>query len=189
MIRVLSNYYAPPAMDLSNREVHVATLVKRSQIGCHNEQQPTAAVIRRAKWQYGLNKHRRSPRTTDTKRILTDLESDVINGLLTATEADRAYGKRVRGGGRRRRWPTFADWLRERIGELSPEALAALLDKTRVLQNDRTLAQAKRSAAVRALNAMLGKHDPAYIEKLRAALAEIELKHAHPIRRNTPPQP
>jgi hypothetical protein len=79
MIRVLSNYYAAPAMDLSNREVHVATLVKRSQIGCHNEQQPTAAVIRRAKWQYGLNKHRRSPRTTDTKRILADFESDVVS--------------------------------------------------------------------------------------------------------------
>jgi hypothetical protein len=187
MIRSLSNYYAPPTMDLSNREVHVATLVKRSQIGCHNEQQPTA-VIRRAKWQYGLNKHRRSPQTTDTKRILTDLESDVINGLLTAAEANRAYGKRVRGGGRRRRWPTFADWLRERIGELSPEALAALLDKTRVLQNDRTLAHAKRSAAVRTLNAMLGKHDPAYVEKLRAALAEIEPKHTC-ILWNTPPQP
>ena len=47
---------------------------------------------------------RRSLQTTNSERILADLEHDVINGLMTPAEADMAFGcKPPRSGGRSRK--------------------------------------------------------------------------------------
>jgi hypothetical protein len=121
---------------------------------------------------------RRSLQTTNTERILADLESDVINGMMTPQEADMAFGyKRPGSGGRRRKagQETFAAWLRTRIAKLSdPNALAALVCDAQRLQADRTIRRAKRVAAVREFNRKMGACDPDYVEQLRDALAELE---------------
>ena len=123
-------------------------------------------------------KPRRSLQTTNTERILADLESDVVNGLMTPAEADAAFGRKPAGSKGRPRaagQETFAAWLRSRIAKLSdPAALAELVNEARRLQTDRTMRRAARAAAARVLNRNMTTHDPDYIDQLRAALAEVE---------------
>jgi hypothetical protein len=124
------------------------------------------------------SKPRRSLQTTNTERILADLESDVINGMMMPREADKAFGCKPTGSGGRRRksgQETFAAWLHTRIAKLSdPDGLAALVRDAQRLQTDRTIRPAKRIAAVREFNRKMVAHDPDYVDQLRNALAEIE---------------
>lgn len=121
---------------------------------------------------------RRSMQTTNTERILADLESDVVNGLMTPAEADMAFGRKPPRSGGRPRAPgqeTFAAWLHTRIAKLSdPDALAALMREAWRLQADRTMRRAQRVARQRVLNRNMTMHDPEYVEQLRAALAELD---------------
>ena len=116
---------------------------------------------------------RRSPQTTNTERLLADLEWAVVNGLMTAAEADRAYGRQPPGAGRRRGVgrETFAAWLAGRIVRLSdPTALAGQIQHAQ----DRALPAAKRRALIREVNRQLWRYSSDYVGQLRAALAEIE---------------
>src|SRR5262249_19260215 len=64
----------------------------------------------------------RSPQTTNTDRKLADLEHAVTEGLMTAREADRAFGRKPPGTGGRPRAPgqeSFRAWLVQRIDKLS----------------------------------------------------------------------
>ena len=126
----------------------------------------------------------RSPQTTNTERKLADLELAVTEGLMTAREADRAFSRKLPGTGGRRRAPgqeTFRAWLVRRIAELSdPRALDRLAERMARLREDRcctslrgTLSRAKRTALVREINRRAWQCDPDYIERLRAALAEL----------------
>src|SRR5262249_4892466 len=69
----------------------------------------------------------RSPQTTNTERKLADLELAVIEGLMTAREADRAFGHKPPGTGGRRRAPgqeTFrAGLVGRRAGVAGPPGL------------------------------------------------------------------
>jgi hypothetical protein len=120
----------------------------------------------------------RSRRTTDTARKLSDLERAVVDGLMAAPEADRVYGRQQSGAGGRPRAAgreDFASWLRGRIAKLSdPEALGRFAEQMARVRQDRTLSHGKRIAIVREINRQSWQHDPAYIELLRAALAELD---------------
>src|SRR5690349_1715024 len=75
----------------------------------------------------------RSPQTTNTERKLADLEQAVTEGLMTAREADRAFGRKLPGTGGRPRAPgqeSFRAWLVQRIDKLSdPGALQKMADR------------------------------------------------------------
>jgi len=120
----------------------------------------------------------RSPQTTNTERKLADLEHAVTEGLMTAREADRAFGRKLPGTGGRPRAPgqeSFRARLAQRIERLSdPSALQKLADKIAQLREDQSLSRAKRGAMVREINRRSWQHDPEYVERLRAALAELE---------------
>ena len=120
----------------------------------------------------------RSAQTTNTERKLADLEHAVTEGLMTALEADRAFGRKLPGTGGRPRAPgqeDFRAWLVQRIERLSdPGALQRLADRIAQLREDRSLSRAKRAAMVREINRRSWQHDPDYIERLRGALAELE---------------
>ena len=117
----------------------------------------------------------RSPQTTNTERKLADLELAVTEGLMTAREAYRAFGRKLPGTGGRQRAPgqeDFRAWLVRRIDKLSdPGALQKLAEQA---QEDRTLSHGKRVALVREMNRRSWQYDPDYVERLRAALAELE---------------
>jgi len=128
---------------------------------------------------------RRSPQTTNTERKLADLEHAVVEGLMTAREADRAFGRKLPGTGGRPRasgQKCFRAWLVQRIERLSdPGALQKLADRIAQLREDRgctslrgSLSRAKRAAMVREINRRSWQHDPEYVERLRAALAELD---------------
>jgi hypothetical protein len=120
---------------------------------------------------------RRSPQTSNLDRRLRDLENAVVNGFITPAEADRAFPRKTRAGGRPRAEgnKSFEAWLRKRIKDLSdPKALAQLVDEVRRLQVDKTMPRARRGARVRVLNRRIGDHDPEKIEKLKVALAAME---------------
>jgi hypothetical protein len=121
---------------------------------------------------------RRSPKTTNTERKLADLEHAVTEGTITAREAYRAFGRKLPGTGGRPRAPgqeDFRAWLMQRIDRLSdPGALQKLADRIAQLREDRRLSRAKRAAMVREINRRSWQHDPEYVERLRAALAELD---------------
>src|SRR5690349_9207140 len=75
----------------------------------------------------------RSPQTTNTERKLADLEHAVTEGMMTAREADRTFGRKLPGTGGRPRAPgqeSFRAWLVRRIDQLSdPGALQKLADR------------------------------------------------------------
>ena len=120
----------------------------------------------------------RSPQTTNTERKLADLELAVTEGLMTAREADRAFGRKLPGTGGRRRAPgqeDFRAWLVRRIDKLSdPGALQKLAERVAQAREDRTLSHGKRVALVREMNRRSWQYDPDYVGRLRAALAELE---------------
>jgi len=120
----------------------------------------------------------RSPQTTNTERKLADLELAVTEGLMTAREADRAFGRKLPGTGGRRRAPgqeDFRAWLVRRIDKLSdPGALQKLAERVAQAREDRTLSHGKRVALAREMNRRSWQYDPDYVERLRAALAELE---------------
>lgn len=120
----------------------------------------------------------RSPQTTNTERKLADLEHAVTEGMMTAREADRAFGRKLPGTGGRPRAPgqeDFRAWLVRRIERLSdPGALQKLADRIAQVREDRTLSHGKRVAIVREINRRSWQHDPDYLERLRGALAELE---------------
>jgi hypothetical protein len=63
----------------------------------------------------------------------------------------------------------------QRIDRLSdPGALQKLADRIAQLREDRRLSRAKRAAMVREINRRSWQHDPEYVERLRAALAELD---------------
>ena len=121
---------------------------------------------------------RRSAQTTNTERKLADLEHAVTEGLMTAREADRAFGRKLPGTGgrpRARGQETFRAWLVQRIDQLSdPAALQKLADRIAQVREDRTLRRGQRVAMVREINRRAWQYDPEYVERLRAALAELE---------------
>jgi hypothetical protein len=176
MVRLMTNvdmarYILPEPMTVN--------LVKRGKVNRlvrSDEYLPVAAS------ESVVNLPRRSPLTTNLDRRLRDLESAVISGLISPADADRAFPRKTRVGGRPRAEGNedFATWLRTRIHQLSdPKALAQLVDEVRRLQVDKTMPRAKRGARVRVLNRRIGDHDPEKIEKLKAALAALE--HAQSI--------
>jgi hypothetical protein len=118
---------------------------------------------------------RRSPQTSNLDRRLRDLEAAVVNGFITPAEANRAFPRKTRAGGRPRAKGNedFATWLQTRIRQLSGRSV--LIGMVEKLQADRTMPRAKRAAMVRKLNRRVGASDPAYIEKLQAALAALEV--------------
>jgi hypothetical protein len=117
----------------------------------------------------------RSPKSTDKTRQLKDLEDMVVDGTLTATEADKEYGRNERTAGRDRRYEDFASWLRDRIKEAEdPKTTSDLIAKAERLQNDKSLVGAKKIAASREINEALQRTDPEYIQKLKDALADLE---------------
>jgi hypothetical protein len=120
----------------------------------------------------------RSPQTTNTERKLADLELAVTEGLMTAREAYRAFGRKLPGTGGRRRAPgqeDFRAWLVRRIDKLSdPSALQKLAERVAQAREDRTLSHGNRVALVREMNRRSWQYDPEYVERLRAALAELD---------------
>ena|SRR2546423_7520260 len=120
----------------------------------------------------------RSPLTTNTERKLADLETAVVEGLMTAREADRFFGRKPPGSPGRRRaagQETFRAWLMRRIAELSdPTAFQKLADRVARAREDRTMSHGKRVALVREINRQSWQHDPEYLGRLRAALAELD---------------
>ncbi len=108
----------------------------------------------------GAPEKTRSPLTTNQDRILGDLERKVLDGTMTAKEADAAYGRKAEGSaGRARKYPTFSDWLIHRLQEANDPALRAKLAST-----DRITAESKSAARVL---------DPEYQAKIRDALKEL----------------
>src|SRR6476661_8389197 len=97
-----------------------------------------------------IGMRQRSPQTTNTERKLADLEHAVTEGMMTAREADRAFGRKPPGTGGRPRAPgqeDFRSWLVQRIDKLSdPGALQKMADRIAQLREDRTLRRAKRAA-------------------------------------------
>ena len=120
----------------------------------------------------------RSPQTTNTERKLADLELAVTEGLMSAREAYRAFGRKLPGTGGRQRAPgqeDFRAWLVRRIDKLSdPGALQKLAERVAQAREDRTLSHGKRVALVREMNRRSWQYDPDYVGRLRAALAELE---------------
>ena len=120
----------------------------------------------------------RSPQTTNTEHKLADLEQAVTDGLMTAREADRAFGRRPPGAPGRRRAPgqeDFRSWLVRRIDKLSdPGALQKMADRMAQLREDRSLSHGQRAAMAREINRRSWQYDPEYVERLRAALAELD---------------
>jgi hypothetical protein len=102
----------------------------------------------------------------------------VTEGMMTAREADRAFGRKPPGTGGRPRAPgqeSFRAWLVRRIDQLSdPGALQKMADRMAQLREDRSLSRAKRAAMVREINRRSWQYDPEYVERLRAALAELD---------------
>jgi hypothetical protein len=171
MVRLLAN------MDVAARyvlpEPATANLVKQGQVDIPrsgSDGLPVTAIesVVTLPW-------RRSPQTSNLDRRLRDLESAVVNGFITAAEADRAFPRKTRVGGRPRAKGNedFASWLRARIRQLSDRD--GLIDEVRRLQIDHTIPRARRAARVRKLNRRVGACDPAYVDKLRAALAALEV--------------
>lgn len=119
----------------------------------------------------------RSPKTTNTERKLADLEWAVTQGLMTAREAYDAFGRKLPGTGGRRRAPgqeDFRAWLVRRIERLSDHnALLRLADSAAAAQ-DRSLSRGKQLALIREINRLSWQHDRDYVDKLRAALAELD---------------
>lgn len=113
---------------------------------------------------------------TNKDRQLRDLEQQVVNKILTPTEADRRYGRKEPGsGGRARKFEDFASWLRRRIVEArDPDRQQAILDRARALQEDRTISADKRAAQVREINRELNETGEEYAGKLQEALDELE---------------
>jgi len=127
----------------------------------------------------------RSPQTTNTERKLADLEQAVTEGLMTAREADRAFGRQPPGAPGRRRAPgqeDFRSWLLQRIDKLSdPGALQKMADRIAQLREGRGctslrggLSRGQRAAMVREINRRSWQFDPEYVDRLRAALAELD---------------
>ena len=121
---------------------------------------------------------RRSPQTTNTERKLADLEHAVTEGMMSAREADRAFGRKPPGTGGRPRAPgqeDFRSWLVRRIDKLSdPGALQKMADRMAQLREDRSLSHGQRAAMAREINRRSWQYDPEYVERLRAALAELD---------------
>lgn len=133
------------------------------------EHQGSGLTIVTRRWEPGRG---RSPQTTNKDRILSDLESLVLNRVLTPPEADAEYGRKAPGAGRPRRFPDFASWLRDRIAVAeAPATERAILRRMAGL---RRIAGPKRAAAARVLNAQLDKTGREYADKLREALRELE---------------
>ena len=152
-------------------------LVKRGATSCVKlAAKPAAAPARAVAPIAGMKT--RSPQTTNTERKLADLEHAVTEGMMTAREADRAFGRQPPGAPGRRRAPgqeDFRSWLLQRIDKLSdPGALQKMADRIAQMHQDRTLRRAKRAAMVREINRQSWQFDPEYVERLRAALAELE---------------
>lgn len=120
----------------------------------------------------------RSPQTTNTERKLADLEHAVTEGMMTAREADRAFGRQPPGAPGRRRTPgqeSFRAWLVQRIEKLSdPGALQKMADRMAQLREDRRLSRGQRAALAREINRRSWQFDPEYVERLLAALAELD---------------
>ena len=120
----------------------------------------------------------RSPQTTNTERKLADLEHAVTEGMMTAREADRAFGSQPPGAPGRRRAPgqeDFRSWLVRRIDKLSdPGALQKMADRMAQLREDRSLSRGQRAALAQEINRRSWQYDPEYVERLRAALAELD---------------
>jgi hypothetical protein len=114
---------------------------------------------------------RRSEKTTNLDRIASDLLDDVLGGILTAHEADVAYGAGGKGG-RSRTYPRFADYVAARIRyaesrEVEGELLA-LLAKS-VAPGPRTV----KANETRLINKMLDETGRERAERLREVLAEL----------------
>jgi hypothetical protein len=139
------------------------------QVYEHETAGPTT-VVREQEGEKG-----RSLQTTNKDRILGDLEKKVTDGVLSAAEADKEYGRKESAGGRPRRYPDFAAWLRERIEKAEdPKTQEGILARADALQNDKKLVGARRIAASRSINEELARTDPEHIDKLRDALHELE---------------
>ncbi len=114
----------------------------------------------------------RSPQTSNLDRKLSDLESKVLNKILTPEEAEKEYGP-ARVGGRPRKFATFADWLRDRIAKAEdPEVERGIVRQMEELQKQPP--GPKRAAAVRLLNQELDRTGKDYADQLREALNQIE---------------
>lgn len=96
-----------------------------------------------------------------------------LQGEITASEAAAAYGEHPTGGGRPRRFLTFADYITDRIRYAEDEVVA---DQLRVLlaRSARTgrRSQALSAATVR-VNRMLAETGKDRANQLRALLAEL----------------
>jgi hypothetical protein len=98
----------------------------------------------------------------------------VLQGDMTVTEAAEAYGRQAAGSaGRPRRFPSFADYIADRIRYAEDEAVA---DQLRALLMRSMQAgcrgQAQSAATVR-VNRMLAETGKDRANRLRALLAEL----------------
>lgn len=115
----------------------------------------------------------RSEQTSNLDRKLADLETKVRNGELSAFEASKEYGVKMSVGGRARRYPEFADYLRARIEQAEdPKAQEALVERMQVV-NDMP-AGPKRVAAMRSISAEVDSTGPEHAERLRQMLRDVE---------------
>jgi hypothetical protein len=85
---------AMAALACDNSHPPVFMLVKRDR-GARSE--PTKKT--RTLWSTPAGMKSRSAKTTNGERKLADLETAVVNGIMTADEADRIYGRKERGVG------------------------------------------------------------------------------------------
>jgi hypothetical protein len=168
MIRLMSNIDMAPCVMPEPVAVNLVKPGQLNRAARSDEYLPIAAC------ESVVNLPRRSPQTSNTERKLKDLEYAVVNGLISPAEADRVFGQKPIGSGgrsRKRGQEDFATWLRTRIDLLSDRD--ALIEEIASLQADRTMPRARRAARVRKLNSRVNASDPAYVGRLRQALAML----------------
>lgn len=118
----------------------------------------------------------RSPKTTNLERILGDLLDDLLQGYITVQEAHAGYGSPR--GRTPRRFPTFADYLTDRIqyaeSPAAEQQLRALLFKAAERMSGRAGQNMEaRATETKQINRLLfvTGHERAY--KLRTLLADL----------------
>jgi Inorganic Pyrophosphatase len=157
---------APSQMSLEAREES-----QNQPIAYERENSPTTTVVE------SPPEKTRAPTTTDKRRVLGDLENKVTAGLMTAAEADRAYGRVTPGtaAGRQRRYPDFKSYIKDRLSQAEDtDAEKALLEQARTVEADRSIPVARRQAQAREINAKLQRVGPDYAQRLRKILDDLE---------------
>jgi hypothetical protein len=120
---------------------------------------------------------RMRPEGSNKTRILGDLLDDVLAGFLSVQEADVIYGRQTAHSlGRKRRFASFADWLRDRIAYAESPAVERQLSKLLMTAGRRMGRKglAATAADTRLVNRLLDETGRERAARLRELLAELD---------------